>query len=126
MQIIYHPRFTEVYAADPAAARGRLDAAIDTVSGVYPVLEPSPAADSDILLVHSEEHLQRIRGKDRVYDLALLAGGGAVKAAETACSGKPGFGLIIDIDLHFGDGTNGFYRHDPDITYHHLESKVLC
>ncbi len=161
MQIMYHPRFTEVYAADPAAARGRLDAAIDAVSGVYPVLEPSPAADSDILLVHSEEHLQRIKAKDRVYDLALLAAGGAIKAAETACSGEPGFGLIrppghhasvdscwgfcffnnmavameamrrdgkvktgviVDIDLHFGDGTSGFYRNDPAVTYSHLNT----
>lgn len=161
MKIVFHPRFTEVYAADPAAARGRLDAAVERLSGVYPFIEPQPAADEDILLVHTQRHLQRIKGKDRVYDLALLAAGGAVKAAETACSGEPGFGLIrppghhaspdscwgfcffnniavamesmrraglvkkgviIDIDLHFGDGSNALYRQDPDITYLHLES----
>ncbi|MCF8107009.1 MAG: histone deacetylase family protein, partial [Desulfohalobiaceae bacterium] len=31
-------------------------------------------------------------------------------------------GVIIDIDLHFGDGTSNFYRSDPDIVYYHLDS----
>lgn len=161
MNIIFHETYQEVYAADPAAARGRLDQAFEELAGLYPVCKPKPATDEDILLVHSKQHLKRIKDKKRLYDLALLSAGGAIKAAELACSGEPSFGLIrppghhasvnscwgfcwfnnmavamekmrrtkqvekgviIDIDLHFGDGTSGFYRSDPDITYYHLDS----
>ena len=161
MKIIFHENYQEVYAADPAAARGRLDQAFQELASVYPVLEPEPATDQDILLVHSRQHLQRIKTKGPLYDMALLAAGGAVKAAREACSGEPSFGLIrppghhasvdscwgfcwfnnmavamemmrreeqvakgviIDIDLHFGDGTSNFYRSDPDIVYYHLDS----
>ena len=161
MQIIHHPRFAETYAADPAAARGRLEPALEELADRYPVLQPEPAADRDILRVHAERHLQRIKGTERVYDMALLAAGGAIQAAENACSGVPSFGLIrppghhasvdscwgfcffnnmavameamrragkvetgiiVDIDLHFGDGTNSFYRNDPAVIYYHLDA----
>jgi len=29
--------------------------------------------------------------------------------------------LIVDFDLHFGDGTNNIFLHDPRVTYFHLE-----
>jgi len=28
--------------------------------------------------------------------------------------------LIVDLDLHFGDGTNNVFAGDPDVQYHHM------
>ncbi|WP_027371068.1 acetylpolyamine aminohydrolase [Desulfovermiculus halophilus] len=162
MHIVFHERYREVYASDPAAAKGRLDhAAAHLHNQGHTWVTPEPATEEDILLVHTREHLQRIQQRPQLYELALLAAGGAVTAAELACSGTQSFGLIrppghhasvdscwgfcwfnnmavamqamrskglvktgviVDIDLHFGDGTSGFYAQDPQITYHHLNS----
>ena len=162
MHIVFHERYLEVYASDPAAAKGRLDQAREVLQEHgHTWISPEPATDEDILLVHTPQHVHRIQQKAHVYELALLAAGGGLKAAHLACTGTPAFGLIrppghhasvdscwgfcwfnniavamqamrrdkqvhsgliIDIDLHFGDGTNGFYVQDPDITYHHLNT----
>ena len=162
MHIVFHERYREVYASDPAAAKGRLDQASTYLQEQgHTFVSPDPATEDDILLVHTREHLERIRQRPHLYELALLAAGGAVTAARLACSGTCAFGLlrppghhasvdscwgfcwfnnmavamqvmrrqghvrqglIVDIDLHFGDGTSGFYAQDPDITYYHLGS----
>lgn len=162
MHIVFHERYLEVYASDPAAAKGRLDQAREVLQEHgHTWISPEPATDEDILLVHTPQHVQRIQQKAHLYELALLAAGGGLKAAHLACTGTQAFGLIrppghhasvdscwgfcwfnniavamqamrrdkqvhsgliIDIDLHFGDGTNGFYAQDPDITYHHLNT----
>jgi acetoin utilization deacetylase AcuC-like enzyme len=94
------------------------------------------------------------------YDIALLAAGGALKAAELAMKGEPAFGairppghhaspgrcwgfcffnnmaisvaklltegkiataVILDIDLHFGDGTANTFERIPEVSYFHPE-----
>lgn len=162
MHIVFHERYREVYASDPAATKGRLDQAKAVLEEHnHTWIVPQPATDKDILLVHTPEHVHRIQDRPHLYELALLAAGGGITAAQEACSGHSCFGLIrppghhasvdscwgfcwfnnmavamqamrrtgcvhtgliVDIDLHFGDGTNGFYRSDPDITYHHLDT----
>ncbi len=162
MHIVYHHRYEEVYASDPAAAKGRLDLARSYLQKHnHQFITPEPATEEDILLVHTQEHLRRIQQRLHLYELALLAAGGAIAAARLACSTTPAFGLIrppghhasvdscwgfcwfnnvavamqamrreglvrqgliVDIDLHFGDGTSGFYARDSDITYYHLDT----
>ncbi len=40
MKVIFHQRFYEVYAHDPAAAPGRMEAIVKALEGKYEFLEP--------------------------------------------------------------------------------------
>ncbi|UCH88401.1 MAG: histone deacetylase family protein [Thermoplasmata archaeon] len=94
MKIIFHPRYHEVYSNDPAAAEGRLDSAVEELTGVYPFVEPQPATVQDIARVHTAEHIEVIKRDEVEYNAALLAAGGAIITAELAVDGEPAFGLI--------------------------------
>ena len=49
----------------------------------------------DVLLIHSEHHLSRVKSdRDQVYKTALLAVGGAILAAEYAFKEQPMFAVI--------------------------------
>ncbi len=159
MKIVFQERYREVYSADPAATQGRLDKAYDTLKGDYEFVLPDYASEQDIQLVHTEEHIDRIKQKTQLFELSLLAAGGAIQAAELACSSEPAFGLIrppghhasknscwgfcwfnniavameklkkkqeinnaliVDFDLHFGDGTNNIFKQDENVTYYHM------
>jgi acetoin utilization deacetylase AcuC-like enzyme len=100
---------------------------------------------------------------EQTYEVALLAAGGAIKAAELAMSGEPAFGLIrppghhaspdscwgfcffnnvaisvaklreegkinraviLDFDLHFGDGTDNIFGRVLEVDYHHPEDRT--
>ena len=160
MKVVYHPRYREVYAGDPAAAAGRLESSLKEVSSRFELVTPQPASVEDILLVHHGLHIQRIERDPLLYEIALLSAGGAIEAAELAVSGEPAFGLIrppghhaspdhcwgfcyfnnvaisiarlraegkintaliLDFDLHFGDGTDNFFAGVPEVTYFHPE-----
>ena len=105
-------------------------------------MQALPASEEDIAACHTKFHMEDIR-RMGIYDVAAIAAGGAIQAAETGMS-EPCFGLIrppghhassnsawgfcffnnmaiaieklkregkiekahvLDIDLHFGDGT---------------------
>jgi acetoin utilization deacetylase AcuC-like enzyme len=162
MKIVYHPRYEEVYASDPAAKAGRMESILKDVSPQFELVTPEPASTADIELAHSKWHIANIERSPDTYELALLAAGGAIKAAEIAVSGEPAFGLIrppghhaspdhcwgfcffnnvaisiaklrqegiintaviLDIDLHFGDGTENIFGNVPEIIYFHPEAR---
>ncbi len=161
--IIFHPKYFEVYASDPAAAQGRLDGAYKLLQTKgYEFIEPEIAQEDDILLVHTKAHFERIASKSsHLLTLSLLSAGGAICASEMAMSGTFSFGLIrppghhasadscwgfcffnniavaikkllnenkiknaliVDFDLHFGDGTNGIFLNEDRVVYHHMDS----
>lgn len=159
MKVVFHEKYRSVYTSDPAAAKGRLDGIVDELKDLYEFVEPTPAEESDILLVHSPYHLAHIRNRGSLYELAALAAGGAIKSAELAVQGDPAFALIrppghhasmescwgfcwfnnvaiaveklrnggvinkaviIDIDLHYGDGTDNIFAHIPEVVYYHM------
>ena len=93
MKVVYHERFTQVYENDPAAAPGRMEAIIQKLKG-FDIIAPEPAAIDDIQLCHTEYHINYVQRYGSVYDMALLAAGGALRAAELALEGEPAFGLI--------------------------------
>jgi acetoin utilization deacetylase AcuC-like enzyme len=148
MKIVYHPRYTEVYASDPAASPGRIEAILKELEGKFSFVEPETAPEEDLRRVHTQSHIESIKGDKHLYDIACLAAGGAIKAAEVAMEGEASFGLlrppghhaspdhcwgfcyfnniavalaklqsgnliesalILDFDLHFGDGTNNTF-----------------
>jgi acetoin utilization deacetylase AcuC-like enzyme len=161
MKIVFHPRYTEVYASDPAASSGRIEAILKELEGRYDFVEPQAASDHDLRRVHIDNHIESIKRDKHVYDIACLAAGGAIKAAQIAIDGEASFGLIrppghhaspdhcwgfcyfnniavalarlqdenlieqaliLDFDLHFGDGTNNIFE-GSKVKYFHPEAE---
>lgn len=160
-QVIFHRRFYEEYTSDPAADSGRMETIIQELND-FKLIEPQPALDEDILLVHTENHLNRVKElRDHIYPIALLAAGGAILASEYAITEKqPMFAIIrppghhaspegfwgfcyfnniaiaiqklieenriiktiiIDFDLHFGDGTDNTFSKTSSVIYYSVK-----
>ena len=97
MKIVFHERYyNSSYAMDPAAAPGRLEGIIDILSKNedYEFIEPNPATKEDILRAHTERHFSYVQRDPLLLELASLAAGGAILAAEEAYSGNPTFAVI--------------------------------
>jgi len=160
VKIVYSPKYCTVYASDPAAAPGRIECIYNQLKGKFEFVEPEPATEEDLLLVHWQPHVERIRRFPELFEVAVLAVGGALKAAEIAVEGEPAFGLIrppghhasqgdswgfcyfnniaisveklrreklvekaliVDFDLHFGDGTANIFADTNEVVYFHVE-----
>lgn len=161
MRIVFHNKYFDVYSEDPASAEGRLDRAYEVLKENYQFVQPEPARDEDLLLVHSQAHVSHVKQNTHLFEVASLAAGGAIRASEMALAGEPVFGLIrppghhaspnscwgfcyfnniaiairrllharkisraliIDFDLHFGDGTSNTFTGAASVTYHHMGS----
>lgn len=92
MKVVYHPDYHQVYTSDPAASPGRIQAVVTALQGKVTWVEPRPATESDILQVHTREHVEDVE-REGIYDIAALAAGGAIMAAEIGLS-EPCFALI--------------------------------
>lgn len=98
MKIVFHERYyNSSYAMDPAASKGRLDGIMTIIKSkpeLYEIITPNPASEADILRAHGRDQYERIKRNPLLYELAALAAGGAIKAAETAYDGDPAFAVI--------------------------------
>ena len=142
MNVIFHEDFYRVYASDPAAAAGRLEAVVDAIASTVSFVSAEAAAGKELTAVHTARHVQRVRDIG-LYPAASLAAGGAIQAAVLGLD-QPAFGLlrppghhasadsawgfchfnnmavaiqhlkrrekiesalVLDVDLHYGDGT---------------------
>ncbi|MCL6448819.1 MAG: histone deacetylase family protein [Armatimonadetes bacterium] len=160
MNVVFHERYKEVYASDPAAAYGRMDCIVAELQGEFTFTVPVPAREDDVRLVHQAAHIERVKQRGQIYEMALLAAGGGILAAELAMGGESAFGLvrppghhaspgsswgfcwfnnvavaveklrvagrikkalIVDFDLHYGDGTANIFAKVPEVVYHHVE-----
>lgn len=162
MIIVFHDDFLQTYTSDPAASPGRLNHALSLLKGNYSFVVPQPCPEEDVLLIHSGFHLENVRRNRMVYNMALLAAGATIEAAEQAMNGNPAFALcrppghhaspdscwgfcyfnnvaiaveklrregkvekvlIIDFDLHFGDGTANAFAGRNDVVYWHVQGR---
>lgn len=154
MKVVYHPLYATDYPTASVESPERVEVIRRELEGRFPFLEPEPAREEDVLLVHTRRLLEEVKATADLYQVALLAAGGAIKAAELAAGGEMAFGLIrppghhaspdhhwgfcffnnmaiaverlirrgkaervlvIDIDLHYGDGTANFFSGREDV-----------
>jgi len=92
MKVIFHERFHDVYTSDPAAAMGRIEAVTSVLGDRVDFVAAVPAKEDDILAVHEPAHVKCVK-YEGLYDIAALAAGGAIQAAETGLH-EPCFALI--------------------------------
>ena len=158
MKIIFHEEYKQVYSHDPAAKAGRMESIVEALEG-YEFIQPKPASEDDILLVHSQSLIDSVKRDELAFEVANLAAGGAITTAEIALS-EPAFGLIrppghhagrdfnggfcffnnmaiaiqkliqekkinkaliVDIDLHYGNGTYDILGGKEDIIFLNME-----
>ncbi len=159
MKVIFHKDFYTVYTTDPAAAMGRLEPVVETISPHVEFVEAQAATETQLELAHAKTHVERIKHLD-LFDMAALAAGGAIQAATVGLV-EPCFGLVrppghhashdscwgfcyfnnmaialevlrranaiqtayvLDIDLHYGDGTVNILGTRPYATVHNVEA----
>ena len=60
----------------------------------FEFIKPEPAKKEDILRAHSERHYTYIKRKSLLFELASLAAGGSILAAEEGYNGNPTFAVI--------------------------------
>ncbi len=92
MKVVFHEEFFSVYTSDPAAARSRLEPVVRAIEDQVEFIEAVPADEADIRAVHTERHIESVRQRG-LYDIAALAAGGAMQAAEIGLT-EPCFALI--------------------------------
>ncbi len=92
MKVFYHEDFLQCYAADSAAASGRIEAVVREIEKSVTFIEAIPAPEEDIAAVHTRPHIAAVR-RDGVYEIAALAAGAAIQAAEAGLR-EPCFALI--------------------------------
>ena len=92
MKVIFHDAFYQVYASDPAAAPGRMEAIVEVLRPAVEWVQPVPATEEQIGAVHTRSHIESVKAQG-VYEVAALAAGGAIMAAEIGLE-EPCFGLI--------------------------------
>ncbi len=97
MKIVFHEDFySPDYPPDAASASGRMESIMDALKteSSYAIVQPRKASYKDIALAHTQEYIAAIEKKSRIYNVALLAAGGAVSASEIAFKGEPSFACI--------------------------------
>ena len=92
MRVYFSEDFYRVYAADPAAASGRMEAIVSAIDNEVVFEACRPAEDVDLLRAHSQSHIDLVHDTG-VYDIAALAAGGAIQAATCGLE-APAFALI--------------------------------
>lgn len=92
MKVVYSEEYNQVYSYDPASNPGRIESIAFALKGKVDYMEPLPASEEDIAAVHTPRHIAEVR-REGVYDIAALAAGGAVKAAQIGLS-EPCFAVI--------------------------------
>lgn len=102
MKVVYSEEYKQVYSPDPASSPGRIEAIEFALAGKVDYIEPQPALLEDIAAVHTERHIADVR-REGVYDIAALAAGGAIKAAQIGLT-EPCFAVIRPPGHHASAG----------------------
>ncbi len=101
VKIVTHELMRRSYDNTPAGAPGRLDTSFEVLGkdSNYKFIDAKPATEEQILRAHTQHVIDQVRHESEVwhhqlYDMALLAAGGAIQTAMIGARGEPAFGLI--------------------------------
>ena len=162
LAIVYHPRYEEDYPTASVETPERVRVIREELNGKYEFITPKAASEKDIVLVHTRPLLHEVKQEPLLFEVASLAAGGAMHAAQLAWEGMPSFALvrppghhaspashwgfcffnnmaiaverliredkphrvlILDIDLHFGDGTHNFFQGRSDVVVANIQEE---
>lgn len=113
MIIIYHPACLKYHQQGHPESPARVAESYNFLKDKnFEFVEPQPAEEKDLLLVHSQRLIEKVRN-EQIFDLdtpnikgifnyALLSAGGAIKAMELALDGKKSFSLMRPPGHHAG------------------------
>lgn len=104
LKVVYSEDFLHSYTTDPAAAHGRMEAIVTALSNRVTFVTALPASRADIAAVHTEPHIAEVE-REGLYDIAALAAGGAIQAAEIGLN-EPSFALIRPPGHHASAGSS--------------------
>lgn len=163
LKVIYHEICLTDYPTATCENPSRLESIMAALQKHYPIIEPSPATEEDILRVHTESILRAVQRDPELYRAAAMSAGGAIMAAEAALKGEPTFAavrppghhaspgshwgfcffnnvavslekllargdiaraLVLDIDLHFGDGTDNFFSNRGNVVVANIQENI--
>lgn len=121
MDIVHAPACLSFERPDNPDSPGRIRLAAEYLHSLgYTFVEPQMCSEEDLLRVHSEYHVQRIRdgaffevgtpGYKDIYDYARLAAGGAIMASE-----RCGFSLMRPPGHHAGRNFHGGFSYFNNI-----------
>jgi acetoin utilization deacetylase AcuC-like enzyme len=160
VMVIYHPLYLTDYLTASCETPERVAAIMSVLEKHYRTLEPTPASESDILMVHRPSILKAVQEQSDLYHAAAMAAGGAIMGAQLASKGQPTFAavrppghhaspsshwgfcffnnvaiaieklirsreitsaLVLDIDLHFGDGTENYFSTRREVSVANIQ-----
>jgi len=112
MKIVFHENFLQSdYTSDGASVEGRMEVIMKALKSEknYEVVPPSPASYEDLLLAHSKNHIDGIMQDNKLFEMAKLAAGAAIVAANIAMGEGPVFACIRPPGHHASkDSTWGY------------------
>lgn len=122
MKVYFHQHFYEDYTSDPAAAVGRMEAIVEAITPFAEIVPCTPASEEALLAAHAKAHIEQVR-RQGLYEIAALAAGGAVQAAEAGMV-EPSFGLIRPPGHHASANSCwGFcYFNNMAVSLYHLRA----
>ncbi len=125
MKVYFDQDFYTEYTTDPAAEKGRMEAIVDEVETFAELVPCLPASEEEILAAHSRDHVDYV-WEIGLYEIAALAAGGAIQAAETGMN-EPSFGLIRPPGHHASaESCWGFcYFNNMAVSLYSLKKKDL-
>lgn len=97
MKILFDDKFyNSDYADNGASVPGRMEVIMDELgtNSSFELVRPRPANEEEVLLAHTQRYVDTVKPDRRLYDMAALAAGSAIMAAELAFSGEPVFACI--------------------------------
>ena len=84
IQTIYSDKFLTNYMTVDCENPDRIASIFTKIQDIAEFIEPNPCDVSDLLLCHSEIIIKLVMKNKVVYETAMLAAGGAIRAAEIA------------------------------------------
>ncbi len=119
MKIIFTPKCLEYGQTGHPESPERVSITAKLLRDQYEFVEPDPADESTINLVHPSRQISRVKTGgfvdwdtpvyENIYAFACLAAGAAVTAGELAIAGTPAFSLMRPPGHHAGrDSVTGF------------------